>query len=108
MVRRQGHHASSRLLRLLKIIWVPEAEADRDRIWFFLAERSVEWADRVEARIDDRVASLSGVPRQGRPAGRSHCDLSIPDINLVVRYRVDEDAIRILEMWDTRQNRTES
>lgn len=88
------------------IDWTAEAEIDRDRIWFFNAGRSVELAERIEARLDDRVATLSGVPGQGRPVGRTRRQLSIPDIQLVVRYRIDEDAIRILRVWHTRENRS--
>lgn len=92
----------------LTIIWTAEAEVDRDRIWFFVGERNADRADRIEARLDERVMSLTGVPGQGRPAGRAHRVLSIPDIRLVVRYRIDEDAIRILRVWHAREHREEA
>jgi plasmid stabilization system protein ParE len=91
----------------LKIVWTPVAEVDRDRIWMFLAEQSVVGADKVEARLHQRLESLRGVPRQGRPIAEGRRELSIPDIQLRVIYRIapEENAVRILRLWSTRQNR---
>ena len=93
----------------MRIAWSPVAEADRHRLWMFLAERSVDRAERVESRLDRRVASLSGVPRQGRRVGEGRRELSIPDIQVSVVYRIVEEknAIHILRVWSTRQNREE-
>ena len=72
----------------------------------FAAEHSVARADRVEARLESRVETLAGVPGLGRPTGGNVRELSIPDIQLVVRYEVDEERalIRILRVWHTREN----
>ena len=76
----------------------------------FAAEHSIERADRVEARLINRVASLRGLPRQGRPIGQAIRELSLPDVQLVVRYRImdDQRGIRILRVWHTRENREQS
>ncbi|WP_374943499.1 type II toxin-antitoxin system RelE/ParE family toxin [Sphingomonas sp.] len=91
----------------MKVVWTPVAEADRHSIWMFLAEHSVVRADKVEARLRQRVNSLLGVPSQGHPVARGRRELSIPEIQLRVVYRIaeEENAIRILRVRSTRQNR---
>lgn len=92
----------------MRIIWSQDARADQHRIWMFAAQHSIERADRIETRLEERVESLAGLPFQGRPAADGRRQLSIPDSQLVVRYRVaeDEDSIRVLEVWHTRENRS--
>jgi plasmid stabilization system protein ParE len=90
-------------------LWSVRAERDVDRLWRFLAERSVDHADRVEQRIRQRAESLRGHPFQGRPIpGRAERELPIADIQYVVVYAPEQDVIRILRVWSTRQNREES
>ena len=93
----------------MKVIWTPVAEADRHRIWMFTAEHSVAGADKVEARLDQRVESLSDVPLQGRQVTEGRRELSIPDVQLRVVYCIakEEDAVCILRIWSTRQDREE-
>jgi plasmid stabilization system protein ParE len=84
------------------------AERDVDRLWQFLADRSIDHADRVEERIRARAESLIIHPHQGRPIpGRIERELPIADVQYVIVYTVAEDAIRILRVWSTRQNREE-
>ena len=86
------------------------AEHDVDRLWRFLAERDIGLADRVEERIRTRAESLIAHPHQGRriPGRRSERELPIPDVQYVIVYTHEEDAIRILRVWSTRQNREDS
>ena len=92
----------------MKIIVTPQAEKDRHRIWMFQADRNIAYADRVNVRFEQRLVSLASLPRQGRPVRGNMRQLAIPDIQLVLRYRIDEDAIRILRVWHSRENRYES
>lgn len=73
----------------------------------FSAAYNVGRADRIEARLVSRAASLASVPGQGRPIGDGVRRLSLPDIQLVLHYRVldDEDAIRIIRVVHTRENK---
>jgi toxin ParE1/3/4 len=90
----------------LKLIWSRSALADKHAVWLYLADRSVELADSLEARIDSRVASLSRFPWQGRPTpGSDLRELSIPDTQHVVVYRVAGDIVRIMRIWSTAQDR---
>ena len=91
--------------QLVRVLWTQRAEDDVLRHWLFLAERNVGHAQRVEARLRAAADLIGGVPLIGRRVVRTTRDLSLPDIQYVMRYRVDEDAIRILEICHTRQNR---
>ena len=92
----------------MKLIWSRRGLADKDAIWNFLAERSVSYADRVERRIEGRARSLAAVSEQGRPIpGTPIRLLSIPDIQYVIRYQVDDDAIRITGIFSTARGETE-
>lgn len=73
----------------------------------FASQHSVTRADAVERRLLDRVASLSDLPRQGRPVALGMRQLSLPDVQLIVRYRIveDDNVIRIVRVLHTRENR---
>ena len=86
--------------------WTAGALADLETQWQYLAERSVDHADRVEARINDRAGALKRFPYLGRLDKRSGTRfLSIPDIQFLIDYRIDDDEVRILQVWSTRQDR---
>jgi toxin ParE1/3/4 len=90
----------------LKLIWSRQALKEREAIWQFLAEANVAYADRVEARIVTRTDRLLAAPFQGSPVARTdQRKLSIPDIQYVIVYRVEDNAIRILRIWATSQDR---
>ena len=89
----------------MKVILTDEADADRHRIWLFHATWNVDYADRVDTRFRERLTTFGSMPHQGRAIGRTWRQLSIPDVQLAVRYRIDEDAVRILRVWSTRQDR---
>jgi plasmid stabilization system protein ParE len=82
------------------------ALTDLERHWMFLAEHNVDHADRIEARIKDRANALRRFPFPGRLDMRTGSRfLSIPDIQYLIDYRIDEDEVRILQIWSTKQDR---
>jgi toxin ParE1/3/4 len=88
----------------LKLAWTLQALHDKDRIWLFHADRDVAYADRVEARIDARAAMLERFPWIGRPVpGRDLRELSIPDVQYLIAYRIEGEIVRILRIWSTAQ-----
>ena len=91
----------------MKVEITRRAEDDRHRIWMFQSDRSMVQAYGVYERLEQRIASLGSFPKQGRPLRDGTRELSVPDIQLVFRYRMDEDAVRILRVWHTRENREE-
>lgn len=83
----------------MRVIWSRAAVADKDAIWLFLADRDLAYADKVEARLDSRAALLSQFPRLGRPVPDSDLrELSIPDTQHVIVYRIDGDIASIESM----------
>lgn len=89
----------------LKLIWSQQALKEREAIWQFLAEVNVAYDDKVEARIVARTERLPVAPFQGSPIGKTdQRKLSMPDIQYVIAYRIEDDAIRILRLWSTAQD----
>lgn len=73
-------------------------------MWLFLADHSVSYADRVEARLVERAESLGRMPQQGRRIPYSDARrLSVPDVQHVISHRIEDDAVRILDLRSTRQ-----
>ena len=92
----------------MRVLWTTEALSEREAIWLFLADRSLDFADRAEARLIARVRTLGTLPFQGRRVPDSPLRaLSVPDIQYVIHYRVDEDAVRIMHVFSTRIGREE-
>ena len=88
----------------MKLQLSPAAEADLERIFLFNIQRSAVWADKVERRLLERARSLLVTPDIGRatrePLVRR---LSVPDIQYVLDYRVTEDRISVLRIYNTRE-----
>lgn len=82
------------------------AEDDVLRHWLFIAERSVPHAEKVEARLRQAALLIGAFPLIGRRVHRTTRDLSLPDIQYVLRYRLDEDAVRVIAVRSTRENRS--
>lgn len=80
------------------------ARADLARIYAFNAQRSLDWAERVEERLFQRAEALTMFPRIGRPTPEPGVRrLSIPDIQYVMDYRVSGNCLRILHIYSTRE-----
>jgi plasmid stabilization system protein ParE len=80
------------------------ARADLARIYLFNAERSLNWARRVESRLLQRAEALTVAPHVGRPTAEPGVRrLSVPDIQYVIDYRIAESCVRILRIYNTRE-----
>lgn len=76
-----------------------------ERIWHFLADRSVELADRIEGAIRERVLRLEQFPMLGRPKdGLGIRELSLVDLQYRVAYVLTDDQVRIASVRSTREN----
>jgi plasmid stabilization system protein ParE len=90
----------------LRLRWSDEAVADVERHWLFHAERNVEYADAVEARLRERAEALLQHPRIGRPVAEKPVrELSVPDIQYVIVYQPADDDILIVRIWSTAEDR---
>lgn len=90
-------------MRVLR--WTPEAIDDLDRIELFNRQRSDSWAARVERRIVARSRMLAG-SFQGRATDTDRMRLlSIPDIQYIITYRIDDAEVWIVRIHHARENR---
>ena len=81
------------------------SEADKERIWHFLSTRDPDYADRMEQRFEEQVALLSRFPGLGRSIGDTGLrKLSMPDTQYVVLYRIEDDVIRVMRIYSTRED----
>lgn len=72
----------------------------------FLADRNVDYADRVDARLSEAADLLGAMPRIGRPGSTPATRLwSGVDVQYVLEYRLDDNRVLIARVWSTRQNR---
>ncbi len=91
-------------MRVLR--WTPEAIDDLDRIDLFNRQRSDSWAERVERRIFARARGLAAAPFQGRAADTNGVRLlSIPDIQYIITYRIEDSAVWIVRVHYAREDR---
>jgi toxin ParE1/3/4 len=81
----------------------PEAEAELDNIWYYVAKKSgsIEIADRLIDSITERFYLLAGHPHIGRHRDE---DLrpglrSFPVGEYVIIYRVEENDVLILQVF---------
>jgi toxin ParE1/3/4 len=81
----------------------PEAEAELDDIWYYVAKESgsIDIADRLVDSITERFYLLARHPHMGR---RRDEDLrpglrSFPVGEYVIIYRVEEDEVLILHVY---------
>jgi plasmid stabilization system protein ParE len=96
----------------LKIVFLPEADADIDRPYYFLVSNNPLAALKAMQAIERGIDQLKGSPRIGlamkeRPDVR---ELFIPfgKSAYVLRYRIDEhrDTIVVIRVWHGREART--
>ncbi len=86
------------------IYWEEESLNDREKIFDFLYDFNPEAAEKTDSLIELKVENLleqplMGVNRNGI-AGRL---LIIPEISMIVSYRVDGDTIRIMRVLHQKQ-----
>lgn len=83
------------------------ARADQSRLADFLAARNPEAAARALAVLREAFRRLSRRPATGRPAGGRRRELSVRfgDGGYVIQYRVDPDAVVIVRVFHSREQR---
>ncbi len=74
-----------------------------DRIWHFLAGRSVDLADRIEAAIRIGVTRLPAFPLIGRLRADAGRELVLPDIQYRIGYFVQDGRILIASVRSTKE-----
>lgn len=73
-------------------------------MWTFVAERDVARVDRIATEIRRRCDILIRFPRLGRLVLRDQArDLSLTDMQYVIRYRIEDDEVLIVGVRHTKQ-----
>lgn len=82
-----------------QVLKLPQAEADLDEIWLYVARDNIDNADKLLEKIEQRCQSLADFPRIGvsreelRPSLRS---LSVG--NYIIFYELIEDGIMVIRV----------
>jgi plasmid stabilization system protein ParE len=95
----------------LRLVWFPEALADLDRLRNFLHVNSPTAATRAAQRIKAAARKLVSFPYLGHPVE----DIDSPPLRdffvafgkagYVMRYAVTDNAVVIVKIWHSRENR---
>ncbi|MGH7916868.1 MAG: type II toxin-antitoxin system RelE/ParE family toxin [Candidatus Binataceae bacterium] len=96
--------------KLRRLIWLPEAVEDLERLRVFLRSRSPNAARRVARRILEAVKILETYPEAGKPVEDppGFRDLFIPfgAGGYVLRYRIQEGGdVVVIRVWHSREDR---
>ena len=96
----------------MKVIFVPEADADVDRLLEFLIDENPAAAEKAALAIDAGAEKLETFPELGTPMndGTGRRELFIPfgKSVYVLRYRIypEKEEVVILKAWHGREQRT--
>jgi len=92
-----------------KIVWLPEALEDTQRLRFFLEDKSLSSAQKIGYLLQDGAGRLANFPDIGRPMndGTNRRELFLPfgSGGYVLRYIVDGQVIFIVRVWHSKENR---
>jgi plasmid stabilization system protein ParE len=93
----------------LRVLWLPEALDDVERLCDFLIEKDATAAERAVRTISSSAESLQDLPQIGRPmdddTGRRELVVPFGAGAYVLRYRIHRDAVVIIRVWHSRELR---
>ena len=93
----------------MRLLWLPEAVKDLERLYEFLLEKNPSAAERVIQAIDGGARKLPAFPEIGRSMGdeTGNRELLVPfgAGAYVLRYRIHEDTVIIIRVWHSREQR---
>lgn len=92
----------------MNLFWTQSAREDLERLFIFLAAVSPLAAERLVIRLVQAAIVLLEMPRLGNPVARySHRDVRKMIVgNYVFHYELTRDAIYILRIWHSKEERT--
>ena len=93
----------------MKIIWMPGAVADLNQIGEYINERNPAAAMRVVTDIRSAIERLEQFPQLGYVSQTGNVRLmQIPGRPYLIPYKIVEDRIRIISVFDERRERPEN
>lgn len=88
------------------VVWAPEALAERDAHYAYIAALSSPGrAYAVLRRIARAAAQLGIFPESGRRTDANHRELVVSGLPYVIEYELDNNLVHILHIWHTSQDR---
>jgi len=93
----------------MKLIWLPEAKDDVDRLYIFLMDINPASAAKALQGILDGSQNLQEYPHSGKPmpdeTGRREYFIPFGAGSYVLRYKLSEETIVIIRVWHSREAR---
>jgi plasmid stabilization system protein ParE len=93
----------------MKLVWLPQAREDIERLYDFLLEKEPVAAERAVRTIQLGARKLVDFPHIGRPMGdeTDRRELFIPfgAGAYVLRYRLHSGTIVVIRVWHSREER---
>jgi plasmid stabilization system protein ParE len=94
---------------MARLIWLPEAKADLQRLYEFIQPHSPDAAARAVQHLVRAEASLQDFPQKGRlwqpdPAFRE-LPVAFGARGYVIRYRKHDDQVVIVRVWHALEDR---
>ncbi len=94
----------------VRVLWLPEALEDVERLHAFLQEKSPSAASRAAQTILDGARLLETAPEAGRPLNddteRRELFLTFGAGAYVLRYQLDAGGtVVVIRVWHSRENR---
>lgn len=93
----------------MQLIWLPEAQADIQRLFDFLVDVNPDAAIKMLHAIKDGADRLLDFPELGRrmddDTSRRELVLPFAASAYVLRYRIEQDTIVIIRVWHGRERR---
>jgi len=93
----------------MRVVWLPEAFEDVERLYGFLIGKDALAAERAMRAISSSADTLQDLPQIGRPMGddTARRELIVPfgAGAYVLRYRVHRDTVVVIRVWHSREAR---
>jgi plasmid stabilization system protein ParE len=93
----------------MNLVWLPQAQADMQRLYDFLVEKDPRAAERAIRAMQLGAQKLLEFPRVGRRMddASERRELYVPFGTgaYVLRYRIHEDTIVVIRVWHSREGR---
>ncbi len=94
----------------MKLVWLPEAKDDIQRLYDFLVQRDPQAARKVIKIIEKGANLLLERPRMGRAmdddSRRREWYIPFGAGAYVLRHRLHDDTIVIIRVWHSREKRS--
>jgi plasmid stabilization system protein ParE len=92
-----------------RVIWLPEAVADVERLYVFLKDKDIEAAARAAACVLEGARLLKASHRLGRPmpdeTGRRELFVAFGSGAYVLRYMLEPENTVIIRVWHSKEDR---